>query len=181
MESLSHNKRVHSDSDDHLFNSPEAKRIRHELLDSPEDSDSYTLSQDLDSFIKSFEDEISPPLETVELSSDSAESRPGLEFLLEASDDELGLPPTESEKIPSLTQSGEPGLFSWLDDQVPNYDPFGNGFGYADGDVNGDGNRDFNGNFNGEYVGLDGLFDCTDVGFGGSDLAAGIVAGPVRR
>ncbi|KAK9052263.1 hypothetical protein SSX86_028891 [Deinandra increscens subsp. villosa] len=166
MESLSNNKRVRSDSeDDSEFDSPEAKRIQHDLLDALEDSDEYAADQHLDSFIKSFEDEISPPPETVDRTSDSGESRPDLEFLLEASDDELGLPPTETaatepERIPApAAESVELGVFSWLDDQIPDYGSLEYEFDYADGDVNG------------EYVAIDGLFDHTDPGFGSSDLS----------
>ncbi|KVH96305.1 uncharacterized protein LOC112528072 [Cynara cardunculus var. scolymus] len=170
MESLSNKKRVRSDSDESEFNSPEAKRIRDDLLDTLDDSDVCTVGQDLDSFIKSFQDEISPPPETVDLASESGESRPDLEFLFEASDDELGLPPTgttpnDSERIPVSTESVEVGEFCWLDDQIPNYDSFEYGFDYAAEDVN------FNNNHNGEYVALDGLFDYTDLGFGSSDLS----------
>ncbi|KAI3811919.1 hypothetical protein L1987_16615 [Smallanthus sonchifolius] len=167
MESL---KRVRSDSDDSEFESPEAKRIQLDLLENLEDTDVHTVGEDLDSFIKSFEDEISPP-DTLDLTSDSGESRPDLEFLLEASDDELGLPPTEiapteSERITVSTESVELGVFSWLDDQIPNYGSFEYEFDYADGDVNVNGN-----NYNGEYVALDGLFDYTDLGSGSSDLS----------
>ncbi|KAI3714399.1 hypothetical protein L1987_73000 [Smallanthus sonchifolius] len=168
MESL---KRVRPDSDDSEFDSPEAKRIQLDLLDTLEDTDVRTVGEDLDSFIKSFEDETSPPLETLDLTSDSGDSRPDLEFLLEASDDELGLPPTEtasteSERITVSTESVELGVFSLLDDQIQNYGSFEYEFDYADGDVNVNGN-----NQNGEYVALDGLFDYTDLGTGSSDLS----------
>ncbi|KAI3699115.1 hypothetical protein L2E82_43169 [Cichorium intybus] len=171
MESSNNKKRVRFDSDESEFNSPEAKRIRDDLLDTLDESDVCTVGQDLDSFIKSFEDEISPPPETVDQASESGESRPDLEFLLEASDDELGLPPTEttpteSDRIQVLTESVELSEFSWVDDQIPNYESFEYGFDYAAGDVNVNNNHQ-----NGEYVALDGLFDYTDLGFESADMS----------
>ncbi|XP_076923665.1 uncharacterized protein LOC143585870 [Bidens hawaiensis] len=114
---------------------------------------SRTSVQELDSFIKSFEDEISPP-----------PSSENLEFLLEASDDELGLPPTEA-----TAESVELGVFSWVDDQE-NYASFEYGLDYPDGDANA------NVSSNGEYVALDGLFNYTDLDFGSSDLSESLSA-----
>ncbi|KAM0058551.1 hypothetical protein Hdeb2414_s0005g00171431 [Helianthus debilis subsp. tardiflorus] len=171
MDSLSSTKRVRSDSADNESDSPQPKRIQLDLLDTLDDSDEFTSAQDLDSFIKSFQDEISPQPETLDRTSDSGESRPDLEFLLEASDDELGLPPpTESDRIPDSvsTESVELGVFSWLDDQIPNYNSFEYGFEYVDDDAS----INSNGNGNGEYVALDGLFDYTDLGFGPSDSSS---------
>ncbi|CAH1419404.1 unnamed protein product [Lactuca virosa] len=174
MESSSNKKRLRSDSDESELNSPEAKRIRDDLLDTLDDSDVCTVGDDLDSFIKSFEDEISPPPETLDQASESGDSRPDLEFLLEASDDELGLPPTEttpteSERIEVSTELVELGEFSWVDDEIPNYESFEYGFDCAAGDVNV--NNNGNNNQNGEYVALEGLFDYTDLGFGSADMS----------
>ncbi|KAA8541213.1 hypothetical protein F0562_025180 [Nyssa sinensis] len=113
-ENNSNKKRARNDSDlntpdsdqanpeDSEVNSPEAKRIRQDLLELLGDSDTVTerepAIQDLDSVIRSFEEEIlhrspqQPPV--LYQSSDSGESQPELGYLLEASDDELGLPPT---------------------------------------------------------------------------------------
>ncbi|KAG6406094.1 hypothetical protein SASPL_133691 [Salvia splendens] len=104
------------------IDSPEVEWLREDLLDGiDEDSDLCTSIHDLDSFMKSFEEEITTsPTSShgsgaaeerivesasdcgesgeveegiVELVSDSGESRPDLGYLLEASDDELGIPP----------------------------------------------------------------------------------------
>ncbi|XP_047949288.1 uncharacterized protein LOC125195138 [Salvia hispanica] len=74
------------------IDSPEVKRVREDLLDEiDEDSDLRTSFHELDSFMKSFEEEITEGI--IELASDSGESRPDLGYLLEASNDELGIPP----------------------------------------------------------------------------------------
>ncbi|XP_042038195.1 uncharacterized protein LOC121784082 [Salvia splendens] len=107
------------------IDSPEVERLREDLLDGiDEDSDLCTSIHDLDSFMKSFEEEITTsPTSShgsgaaeerivesasdcgesgeveegiVELVSDSGESRPDLGYLLEALDDELGIPPPEA-------------------------------------------------------------------------------------
>nr|XP_016433344.1 PREDICTED: uncharacterized protein LOC107759846 [Nicotiana tabacum] len=71
--------------------SPDVKQIREEILDilaEPETvTDRLPEVQDLDSVIRSFEEEIVHPL---------TQPQPDLCYLLEASDDELGLPPTAS-------------------------------------------------------------------------------------
>lgn len=113
----------------------------------------------LDSVIKSFEDEIlasglDPGL--VEVSGSPGELLPeNLGYLLEASDDELGLPPT-------VAPDEEPGRvgpegvdltgFVGFEDDVPSYDEFGFGAGWpveTDGTDAGDGG----------FVTGDGLFD----------------------
>lgn len=82
------------------LDSSEARMIQDDLLDMLDDTETVPGIQDLDSVIRSFEEEIrqaSPSAATqsvVELASDSGESQPELGYLLEASDDELGLPPT---------------------------------------------------------------------------------------
>ncbi|KAG6393700.1 hypothetical protein SASPL_144267 [Salvia splendens] len=118
------------------IDSPEVERLRKDLLDGiDEDSDLCTSIHDLDSFMKSFEDEIttSPTsshgsgaaeeriIESasdcgesgeveegiVELVSDSGESRPDLGYLLEASDDELGIPPPAASSVRKELVTGE--------------------------------------------------------------------------
>ncbi|KAI3497893.1 hypothetical protein L2E82_13857 [Cichorium intybus] len=167
MESLSSKKRVLINSDESESNSVKPKRIRDDLLDILQDSDVSTASSDLDSFMKRFEDEISEPTESIaDRESASGESRPDLGFLFEASDDELGLPPTdltpaESEKTGVSVELGE---VWWLDDQISSYDSFEYEFGYSGEDAVISSFDDI------EYVALDGLFDCTDLGFGLPEL-----------
>ncbi|KAK6133838.1 hypothetical protein DH2020_032431 [Rehmannia glutinosa] len=155
--------------------SPEVKRLRENLLDGLDDESEFcTASQDLDSFMKSFEEEItaSPSAaggeaaDVVDLTSDSGESRPDLGYLLEASDDELGLPPTASspvgdELVRVESESSDLGGEFW---EIPSYDSFGFGFAETETETNCNGG-------NGEYVALDGLFDYSDMGFGSSDFA----------
>ncbi|XP_076956025.1 uncharacterized protein LOC143631052 [Bidens hawaiensis] len=172
MQTPTSNKRVRSDSDELAVDSVEAKRI---LLDILDDSEVSTPSQDLDSFMKSFQDEITPVLESTESTqltelTELAESRVELGFLLEASDDELGLPPSDANSVSSLvektTELGDSAGLSelWgLDDQISSYGSFEYEFGYGDVNVS-------SGYSNGEYVALDGLFDHTDLGFGSSEL-----------
>ncbi|KAK6157695.1 hypothetical protein DH2020_011943 [Rehmannia glutinosa] len=77
------------------------KRVRDESEGTESDIDS---PEDLDSFMRSFEEEItaSPSAagggeaEVVDLTSDSGDSQPDLGYLLGASDDELGIPPPMS-------------------------------------------------------------------------------------
>ncbi|KAI3817185.1 hypothetical protein L1987_10974 [Smallanthus sonchifolius] len=167
MESLSSKKRVRYDSNESAVDSVEAKRI---LLDILDDSDVCTVSHDLDSFMKTFQDEISPAPEVAEITSKST-ARPELGFLFEASDDELGLPPTDTntsltgfEKTRVLAESVELSELWELDDQFSSYGSFE--YEFVNDDVN------INNNYNsGEYVALDGLFDHTDLGFGSSDLS----------
>ncbi|KAL6566392.1 hypothetical protein OROGR_002007 [Orobanche gracilis] len=130
--------------------------------------------------MKSFEDEItassSPAyggdgdldvVEVVDLTWDCDESRLDLGFLLEATDDELGVPPTASspvglgseagsDLVRSESESSELGS-AWFD--VPSCDTFGFGFGETEGNINGS---------NGEYVALDGFF--VDLGFVSDDF-----------
>ncbi|KAK1416148.1 hypothetical protein QVD17_31936 [Tagetes erecta] len=162
MDSLSSKKRVRSNSDDSGVDSVDAKKI---LLDILDDSDITTPSHDLDSFIQSFQNEISPTFSSSSPSSPAPEAagkssgdRPELGFLFEASDDELGLPPTESTRV--LAESvGLSELWGLDDELFARYDSFE--YGFVD---------DNNSYSNGEYVTLDGLFDHTDLGFGSSDL-----------
>ncbi|KAK4423582.1 hypothetical protein Salat_1941000 [Sesamum alatum] len=157
------------------IDSPEVKRLRENLLDSLDDDAEFcTASQDLDSFMKSFEEEItaspsSAAAEAAETAVVCGESRPDLGYLLEASDDELGLPPTASspggveselraELVRVESDSSDLGSEFW---EIPSYDPFGLGCGETEPDYNGG---------SGEYVALDGLFDYSDMGFGSGDF-----------
>lgn len=176
MEALNVLKRGRDDSEEPELDidSPEVKRLRENLLDGlDDDSEFCTTSQDLDSFMKSFEEEItaSPSaadgeaVQVADLASDSGDSRPDLGYLLEASDDELGLPPTASspdglrnelDRVES--DSSELQSEFW---EIPSYDSLGFGFGETETNYNGG---------NGEYVALDGLFDHSDLGFGSNDF-----------
>ncbi|KAJ0237930.1 hypothetical protein HA466_0244490 [Hirschfeldia incana] len=78
-------KRVRHESDELVLDSPDVKRLREDLFD---DSGHDPEIQDLDSLMKSFEDELSTVTEQ-----GSGETLPDLGYLFEASDDELGLPP----------------------------------------------------------------------------------------
>ncbi|GFQ08333.1 hypothetical protein PHJA_002977300 [Phtheirospermum japonicum] len=120
--------------------------------------------RDLDSFMKSFEEEITAS-PSAGFGGDYGESRPDLGYLLEASDDELGLPPPTSSPVGLGSElrdeldrvesgSSELGGEFW---EIPSYDSFGFGFGET--------------NYNGEYVPLDGFFDYSDLGFGSGDFA----------
>lgn len=157
------------------IDSPEVKRLREDLLDGfDDDSEFCTSTQDLDSFMKSFEEEITAsPAAThgdggaedvvTDLASDSGDSRLDLGYLLEASDDELGIPPPTASPANELTtelatvesDSSEFGAEFW---EVPGYDTYGFGFGEVDNNI-------------GEYLALDGLFDYSDLGFGSGDVS----------
>ncbi|CAN8305330.1 unnamed protein product, partial [Cochlearia groenlandica] len=93
-------KRVRDDSDGEDLDSTEVKRLRHDLFD-----DSYldSASLDLDSVIKSFESELSSS-STAEI---SGENQPDIGYLLEASDDELGLPPPPPGRISKEEETTE--------------------------------------------------------------------------
>ncbi|XP_031121852.1 uncharacterized protein LOC116024949 [Ipomoea triloba] len=178
MEAMSFKKRVRDDSDELAFNSPEVKRLRENLLDDLDDSEFSAATQDLYSFMKSFEDEITasplPAAESVSVDDLTAGTRPDLGFLLEASDHELGLPPptaspsrveneltTQLVGVPSESIEFGVGGGSWgLEEQIPSCDSFE--LGILDLE-----NFDFSG---GEYVALDGLFDHSDLGFGSTDF-----------
>ncbi|KAH9778635.1 hypothetical protein WN944_014116 [Citrus x changshan-huyou] len=138
-------------SDGSGVSSPEAKRIHDDLLNFLDEADSVPAIQDLDSVIRSFEEEIlvpeqAPPVVT----SDAGEARPELGFLLEASDDELGLPPSfstgaEQQKIEAVDLKTSGCDAVKLDDmalgfenEMPSYEAYNFGIcGDADGgDVN---------------------------------------------
>lgn len=129
MEQVSSNKRDREGSDD-SFHSPE-KRLRSDLLLKIFDDDADTGSEDgLASVMKSLEEEIGLPSPLAqpppEAPLDSADSlQPDLGYLLEASDDELGLPPTVA------SSEGEGG---WDADNVCGdlENGFGQIWGFAD-------------------------------------------------
>ncbi|KAI3720017.1 hypothetical protein L6452_20924 [Arctium lappa] len=182
MESVPTNKRVRLDSDDSESNSIQPKRLRDDLLVVLPDSDVCTVTPDLESLMKSFENEISElPHSIADRETASGESRPDLGFLFEASDDELGLPPTdltpvETEKNGVSAESVEVLGEIWrLEDQMFSYDSFEYGFGYADDDAY------INTYNNVEYVALDGLFDYTDLGFASSELSLQPETTPAQR
>ncbi|KAL2321208.1 hypothetical protein Fmac_030177 [Flemingia macrophylla] len=178
MEDCSNNKRKrvedHSDSATRQVDSPEFKISRVDSLD-PADPvlDSDVRLQDhifnilddadnvperdsvtgLDSVIKSFEDEINAASSGDPTAvSDSGDIQTNLGYLLEASDDELGLPPT-------VGAAGDPGRvdpdivngFGGFEDDFPGYDAYGFGFS-AECDGGGGG-----------FVTVDGLFDYAET------------------
>lgn len=170
------------DTDDSGVNSPEVKRIQDDLLDILDDSDEPAI-QGLDSVIKSFEEEIlvaDPALgpAVVEVTSHCGGSQPDLGYLLEASDDELGLPPTfssgDEEKIGAVdfevvSGSGAVGFGEMLgfEHEIASYDSFEFGLG-----CNPDGNS-YASNYNdgGDFVALGGLFDYSDENFVPPDVS----------
>lgn len=139
------------DSETQEINSPETK-ISDDIIDILDDPDSEPEIEDLDSVIKSFEEEILNP----DPATDSGE----LVYLLGASDDELGLPPAFSpsddgpdHKVSDLVINPPDAVelnenFAFVD-ELPNYDSFGFGIGEDNG-----GSVDF--------VTLGGLFDYSD-------------------
>ncbi|KAF3431851.1 hypothetical protein FNV43_RR26587 [Rhamnella rubrinervis] len=177
MENQSLKKRVRDYSaNDSEHDSPEVKRLRDDLLGFLDDSDPDQTTQDLDSVMRSLQEEISAPscsaspAPVVDLTSDSGESQPELGYLLEASDDELGLPPSrnsseelkdENELVRVSSDSSGIGELWGFDDQIPTYDSFELGTGTGD---------NFNNN-SGDYVALDGLFGYSDVYFDSSDYS----------
>ncbi|XP_055831660.1 uncharacterized protein LOC129900670 [Solanum dulcamara] len=148
--------------------SPEAKQIREDILDildEPETvTDGVTETQDLDSVIKSFEEEILhpstlPPRQTfIDLTlSDSGKSQSDLGYLLEASDDELGLPPTVSPEN-HIDAESRLGNTIGFENELLRYDSFD--LGMLAGIMHGD---DYGGENNGgDFVTVGGLFDYPD-------------------
>ncbi|XP_060185705.1 uncharacterized protein LOC132615143 [Lycium barbarum] len=158
--------RVNVNSDESEFNSPEVKKLKENLLDDliNNDSEFPATCHDFDSFMKTLEEQItpSPATEVVDLTADSDESTPELGYLLEASDDELGIPPrvmttVEIIKSDGLCESNELSNELWeLDERIPNYDLFDLGI-YSSSVC--------------DYVAIDGLFDDhSDLGFGSPDF-----------
>lgn len=180
MEDYVSRKRVRDDSDEFELDSPEVKRLRDDLLCILDDSDPLAdkdpATHDLASVMKIFEEQISAspprPVPVVDLTSDSGESQPDISFLLEASDDELGLPPSWSSSSEELkgedakfvqisTESSGLSEFWGFGDEIPSYDSFEFGFGETHTVAN---------NY-GEYVALEGLFDHSDISFGSTDFS----------
>lgn len=173
MENQNTKKRERVDSD---AGSPEVKRLRDDLLGFFDESDPEPATQDLDSLMRSFEEEIatapSSTVPVVDLTLDPGESQPELGYLLEASDDELGLPPSSSsitsnsqeldepaELVRLSTDSSEIGDLWRFEDQIPNYDAFE----LEARDVySGD-------SAEAEYVAFDGLFEYANLCFDASD------------
>lgn len=133
---------------DVYVDSLEAKLIREDILDILDEPETVTdgtvpeNQDDLDSVIKSFEEEILhsstvPSSQTFidQTLSDSGESQSDLGYLLEASDDELGLPPTFSPEnhIDAESRSGNTIGF---ENELLRYDSFDLGMlaGIMDGD-----------------------------------------------
>ncbi|CAL9168512.1 uncharacterized protein LOC103996590 [Musa acuminata AAA Group] len=94
MQSSGEQKRHREDSDE--SESPEVKRLGADLLLDMLDDDPGAGNQDLESVIRSLEKEIAYPSPHSKLQHEPSVSagQPELGYLLEASDDELGLPPT---------------------------------------------------------------------------------------
>ncbi|KAE8657447.1 putative DNA repair protein RAD23-3 [Hibiscus syriacus] len=167
MDEFNSKKRGRDDSNESDMDSTEVKRLRDDLLDLLDESDSLPVNQDLASVMKSFEEEISAAASTstesmpvFDLTSDSGESKSDLGYLLEASDDELGLPPptssttgdegtSEASDLDRVdSHSSGFGALWGFEDQNPNYDSFE--FGFVD-------------NYNVDHVAYDGLFEYSDV------------------
>ncbi|EXB56932.1 hypothetical protein L484_019977 [Morus notabilis] len=148
-----------------VLDSSEAGLLQDDLLSILDESESPVI-QGLDSVIRSFEEEISQPVPEMQVTSDSGQSQPELGYLLEASDDELGLPPTavdfEEAKIEAVVfESSSDGVvldgnsgMLLFEDEIPSYDSFEFGIGAELDGRSGD--------FGGEYVALGGLFDGWD-------------------
>lgn len=132
------NKRSREESEE----SPEAKRLRAELLfdifdDDSDAGDRCPATQDLASVMKIFEEEIAlpppPPPLAAQDAVDPAFSpadfenlrQPDLGYLLEASDDELGLPPT----LPSSSDGGGDAREAEAAGGVVESEPMADGFG----------------------------------------------------
>lgn len=189
-------KRLRDDRQDELLELAEVKRLRDDLLGFLDDSDPVPGAPDLDSLMRSFQDEIaaassSAPaaaevVEVVDLtveSSSGGDSRSELGYLLGASDDELGLPPSttpssgeeaaaavaaswcEAELVRAASEASGIGEFWEFEDGIPSYpDPYHFGAAAGGGGAYGGGDDD-----DGQYVAFDRLFDYSDEGFDASD------------
>ncbi|CAI8583923.1 unnamed protein product [Vicia faba] len=165
-------KRLRNDSSESEVESSEVKRLRDDLLEFLNDSDPAPSSQDLDSVMKSLQEEISASSSstTIRVTSDSGESHAQIGYLLEASDDELGLPPPgypsvheivheekkdETDLARVLSDSSGIGELWEFENQIPSYDSFdlGNGFG----------------NFG--YDSFDGIFNHSDVYYDSNEFS----------
>ena len=137
--------------------------IQGDILNILEDTENVperdSAMQGLDSVIKSFEEEIlaagSDPGQNPE--PEDGELQRNLGYLLEASDDELGLPPSTAPEEPGRV--GPEGVdltgFMGFEDDVPNYDAFGFGSGLTAECGGVDGGP-------GGFVAADSLFDYSE-------------------
>ncbi|TYJ19410.1 hypothetical protein E1A91_A09G189000v1 [Gossypium mustelinum] len=145
---------------------PESKHIQEDLLNFLDDSDPVIGPglgiQGLDSVLKSFEEEIVVPAQaTLPVTSlETRKSKPDLGFLLEASDDELGLPPSFSSveqgvDIEGSVELGADGIEEMMGYEfpIPSYGSFDFGIG---GDSDADNKNHSN---SGDFVALGGLFE----------------------
>ncbi|KAE8694217.1 Detected protein of unknown function [Hibiscus syriacus] len=163
---------VELNPDDESVQLPETKHIPEDLLNILDDSDLFSgpvpAIQGLDSVIKSFEEEILIPgqAELPEMILNFDEPRPELGFLFEASDDDLGLPPSfpsvEAEQIFETALdveeggvSGGIGFAEMMGNEfpIPMYDSFEFGIGGDSGT-----NNNIHSN-SGDFVALGGLFE----------------------
>ncbi|KAL8161321.1 hypothetical protein V2J09_012810 [Rumex salicifolius] len=188
-EETSQKKRVRVESQESDWPTP--KKMREDLLGLLDDSDSALPGcrdsdiHDLDSVMRSFEQELSGSAAAVspapiDLTSDSGGSLPELGYLLEASDDELGLPsatetangdakgkePEEEDLAAELvrveSESAGLGGFWPIDEGIPSYgDSLGFGVGEQQDNPGVGYPYDLNGS---DYVALDGIFDYSDDG-----------------
>ncbi|KAI4347176.1 hypothetical protein L6164_008011 [Bauhinia variegata] len=156
---------VRVDSDGAPLDSPGSRDILDILEDTDNVAERDSSMQGLDCVIKSFEEEIlAPGLDVVgpDPVPESDKLQTNLGYLLEASDDELGLPPTISSGEGGKPETEDAGrvlpecvdfnFFAGFEDDMPNYESLGFGSGvFLDG-----GSDDNNG---GGFVTLDGLFD----------------------
>lgn len=161
---------VEPDPDDRDDQPPGTKRIEEDLLNILDDTDSVIGAepaiQGLDSVIKSFEEDILFPAQSSlqVMSSESGGTRPELGFLLEASDDELGLPPSFSsveeehrfgtvdvEERGGLGTVGFGGMMGFDEFPIPSYESLEIG-NVSDLDANNNSNS-------GDSVALGGLFE----------------------
>ncbi|KAE8698203.1 Detected protein of unknown function [Hibiscus syriacus] len=166
------------DADDGDIQLRESKIIQEDLLNFLDDSDPVIepepVIQGLDSVLKSFEEEILVPNQAKlpEKSSEPGESRPDLGFLFQASDDELGLPPSfsvveEGQKFgtvdveESVVLGGDGiGEMMGFEFPIPGYESFEFEIG---GDSVANNNNHSN---NGDFEAFGGLLETDDGNFG---------------
>lgn len=167
MEDASGSKRAR-DKEVEEASSPGTKRSRADLLFDILDVESEPDNTDLDSVMRSLEEEIALPVADSDPGavcvSEPEPKQPDLGYLLEASDDELGLPPTEAEVASGEVTGGEENVAGeaeeigfgkiWgFDDEIHLDFGFGSNGGGDDGGVIFDG----------------GLFDYGQFGSGPAD------------
>ncbi|OIV90937.1 hypothetical protein TanjilG_16897 [Lupinus angustifolius] len=172
MEDTSGKKRVRDESSESWLELSESKRFKDDLLELFDEADLIPSTQDLDSIMKSLQDEISASHSPAPIivTSNSGEYQPHIGYLLEASDDELGIPPPgdssvmegkkeDDELFRVSSDSSGIGELWQFEDHMMRYDSFdmGNGFGYE--------------NSNTEYVLFDGLFDNSDLHYDSAEFS----------